>query len=203
MALIYDAQLTPTKSELLFDWLPRQPWCPDRDGFTLLGSFRFDDPADDVGIETHLVGAASGNVYQVPLTYRGAPLADGDAALITQMQHSVLGERWVYDATADPVYAEALVAAIALGEEQAEVFVDGEAIPQPPSVQVRGTGELDLAPGVVLLASETDGLVTKLHVTGANVLVARVVGEITSAQLRLDAVAGVPGAPRTLAELAQ
>ena len=38
----------------------------------------------------------------VPLTYRGAPLAGGEADLVGTTEHSALGTRWVYDAWRRP-----------------------------------------------------------------------------------------------------
>ena len=35
------------------------------------------------------------------MTYRGSAVAEG--ALIATAEHSVLGTRWIYDATTDPV----------------------------------------------------------------------------------------------------
>ncbi len=78
---------------MLGEWVPRQPWIGSADASSLevVGAYRFDDPAGEVGIETHLVRTADGQVVQVPVTYRGAPTAGAEASLITTMQHSVLG----------------------------------------------------------------------------------------------------------------
>ena len=100
MAEIHDATLTPTKLELLPEWMARQRWYAAKGGvprLRKLWSWRLDDPAGEVGIETILVVDESGTapvVYQVPLTYRGAPLEGGDQALVGRMHHSVLGPRW-------------------------------------------------------------------------------------------------------------
>jgi hypothetical protein len=63
-----------------------------------------------VGIETHLM--TDGPVlYQLPMTYRGAPARSGEpaaAALIATAEHSVLGTRWIYDGEADPVWGSEL-----------------------------------------------------------------------------------------------
>ena len=93
MALIYQAELTPSKIDLLAAWIPTRPWLGDADVSTLeaVGAYRFDDPAGEVGIETHLLRSADGQVLHVPLTYRGAPLTGAEAALVGTMQHSVLG----------------------------------------------------------------------------------------------------------------
>jgi hypothetical protein len=123
MALIHRATLTPTKLELLATWLPEQPWYTGPTGdVARVASFRFDDPADAVGIETLLVRVGDGPVHQVPLTYRDAPLSGVDA--LTTAEHSVLGKRWIYDGTRDPLYAATLAAAILGNTGQAEQFVD-------------------------------------------------------------------------------
>lgn len=142
MALIYDAQLRPSKTELLAQWLPLQPWF-DGEASTLerLGAFRFDDPAGEVGMETHLV-AVDGKTYQVPLSYRGAPLEGAEEFLITTMEHSVLGTRWVYDATGDPVYASELAAALLTGKPQAVETAEGGKV-LPPTAELSSSGTSD------------------------------------------------------------
>lgn len=142
MAIIHQATLTPTKLELLSSWLPGHPWFSGAGtGLERVGTFRFDDPAGEVGIETLLVGEGD-SLWQVPLTYRSAPLAG--AALVGMMAHSVLGERYVYDAPTDPVYVAELVRVMATGGRQATEFVqDGDAPPveRTGGVQVRGSGQ--------------------------------------------------------------
>jgi maltokinase len=121
MAEIHDATITPTKLELVEPWMARQRWYAAKGRvprLRRLWSWRLDDPAGEVGIETLLVvdeGGSEPVVYQVPLTYRGAPLEGGQHALVGTMEHSVLGTRWVYDGPHDPVYAAQLLALV-LGE---------------------------------------------------------------------------------------
>jgi hypothetical protein len=113
--------LTPHFRDFLPGWLARQPWYRGQGvpSIAPAGFFRLEDPAGAVGIETHLVGAAS-DVYQIPMTYRGAPLPDADpAALICTAEHSELGPRWIYDAVRDPVWTAALTRLVA-EEGQAE-----------------------------------------------------------------------------------
>lgn len=147
--------------ELLEGWLPRQSWFTgDGDAaLSKVGSFRFDDPEGEVGIETILV-AADGAVFQVPLSYRGSPLQDAEQFLVGTMQHSVLGERWVYDACGDPCYADALGAAILTGQPQAEQYLDvgGRLESMPESVVVRSTGPIQTVRPVIgtVTASNTD-----------------------------------------------
>ena len=104
MALFHRATLTPTKDELIADWAPTRPWGPSvAEPIDVIGSYRFDDPDGRVGMETHLV-SAEGGLLQVPLTYRDEPLDGAEDALITEMEHSVLGTRWVYDGLRDPQF---------------------------------------------------------------------------------------------------
>jgi maltokinase len=118
MAEIHDATLSPSKLELVGPWMARQRWYAAKGRLPVLRkvwSWRLDDPAGAVGIETLLVvdeGGSEPVLYQVPLTYRGAPLEGGQHALVGTMEHSVLGRRWVYDGTHDPVYAAQLLALV-------------------------------------------------------------------------------------------
>jgi predicted trehalose synthase len=129
MAEIHQATLTPTKLELLPEWMAQQRWYAAKGRLPQLRrlwSWRLDDPAGQVGIETLIVVDEAGLepvVYQVPLTYRGAPLEGGEQALVGITQHSVLGQRWIYDGPRDPVYAAQLLE-LALGR----------AVPQAGSV---------------------------------------------------------------------
>ncbi|MFG1954442.1 hypothetical protein [Micromonospora sp. NPDC048830] len=143
MALLYRAELHPTKLELLAGWLPGRPWYRGQAGDVVrLASYRFDDPAGKVGIETTLLRVGDGPVHQVPLTYRDAPLDGGDDWLLGTAEHSVLGRRWVYDACGDPVYAAALAGAILGGAGQAQEYfeVDGRRQLREPTMTVTGSG---------------------------------------------------------------
>lgn len=124
MAVIHSTTLTPGKLELLSAWLPGQPWFrgPAAPELDRAGGFRLDDPAGAVGIEFMVVADSAGGgqrFYQVPLTYRAAPLAGAEAALIGTTEHGVLGLRYVYDGTRDPVLAHQLVALL-LGRVSAQ-----------------------------------------------------------------------------------
>ncbi|KRE61313.1 phosphotransferase [Nostocoides sp. Soil756] len=109
------ATLTPSKLELLEAWMGGQRWYAAkgrRPVLRRLAAWRLDDPDGAVGVETLVVADEAGDetvVYQVPLTYRGEPLASADHALVGVLEHSVLGRRWVYDAPHDPVYATLLL----------------------------------------------------------------------------------------------
>lgn len=145
MALLHGgASIRPTKLELLSAWLPSRPWFDgDASALDVVGTYRFDDPDGEVGMETHLFRAGGSAIYQVPLTYRGAPLDGADAFLVGTMEHTVLGNRWVYHASIDPVYLEVLADTIRTGGSQAELVretADGQTTIIEPSVRVTGSG---------------------------------------------------------------
>ena len=129
MSTIHRTTLTPTKLELLTDWLPGQPWYADRGRAPELaraGGFRLDDPQGEVGIEFMVVTDGSDDQaasYLTPMTYRASALAGADGALIGTTEHGVLGRRWIYDGIGDPVLVGQLVA-----------LIQGQAQPQMQSV---------------------------------------------------------------------
>ena len=150
------SELTPSKHELLTAWLPTQPWWPTGAEVPHVeASFRLDDPEGEVGIETFLL-RVGGGVVHVPMTYRSAPLGDGE--LIGELEHSALGHRWVYLATSDPVYVAETTAVIRDGRGEVELVApDGSAVPRRRSTAtVRGSGAgsgrlhvaVAIAPGV-------------------------------------------------------
>ena len=115
------ASIVPSKLELVTAWMPDQRWYAAKGRAPQLervGGFRFEDPEGQVGVEVILVADRAASppvVYQVPLSYRGAPLEGAEHALIGTMDHSVLGPRWVYDGPHDPVYVAGLVDTILTG----------------------------------------------------------------------------------------
>jgi Maltokinase N-terminal cap domain len=142
MALFHAATITPTKAELIAKWAPTRPWGPPAaEPVEVIGSYRFDDPDGRVGMETHLVRAGDG-LLQVPLTYRDEPLDGADDALITEMEHSVLGTRWVYDGLRDPVLVTMLAAVTMTGQGEALGMVeyDGRWHIAPSPVRIQGGG---------------------------------------------------------------
>jgi hypothetical protein len=142
MALFHRATISPTKAELIAEWAPTRPWgASAADGIEVIGSYRFDDPNGRVGMETHLV-AAGGALLQVPLTYRDEPLDGAEDALITEMEHSVLGTRWVYDGLRDPQLVIMLAAVTMTGQGEALglVVFDGRWYIAPSNVRIQGGG---------------------------------------------------------------
>lgn len=142
MALFHRATITPTKEELIAEWAPTRPWGPSaEEKLEVIGSYRFDDPEGRVGMETHLA-TAGGMLLQVPLTYRDEPLAGADDALITEMEHSVLGTRWVYDGLRDPTYTVMLAAVSMTGQGEAlgMAVYEGRWFVAPTNVRIHGGG---------------------------------------------------------------
>ena len=142
MARFHLATIRPTKADLIAEWAPTQPWGPPADvPIEVIGSYRFDDPDGRVGMETHLV-TAGGTLLQVPLTYRDEPLVGAEDALIVEMQHSVLGTRWVYDGLRDP-HLVVMLAAVAMtgqGEALGMAVYEGRWYIAPSKVRIQGGG---------------------------------------------------------------
>lgn len=175
------SELTPTKAELLADWLPRQSWWPhgaDVPDFT--ANFRFDDPAGEVGIETFLLPVGD-DVVQVPLTYRSAPLEDG--VLVGEMDHSALGPRWIYDGPSDPVYVAEVTRVIREGDSEVTMLrPDGTPIPRRPftaAVRGSGTGGGNLQVARILATETPDEATGVLHATWAEQPEPRVLAWLT------------------------
>jgi hypothetical protein len=138
MSYIHRTTLTPTKLELLTSWLPAQPWYLGGGTPELVksGGFRLDDPEGEVGVEFMVTTDTSGDqpvAYHVPFTYRAAPLDAADDGLIGTTEHGVLGKRWVYDGTHDPVLVAELMAFMA-GEAESQM----QSVSDTPDPSVTG-----------------------------------------------------------------
>ncbi len=98
--------------------MPAQRWYPAKGrGVALrrLGEIEMTDPAGEADIEVQVIGLDSGDrldVVQVPLTFRNAPLAGAEHALVGTTGTDRSGTRWVYDAPHDPAYVTALLASL-------------------------------------------------------------------------------------------
>lgn len=177
MAILHQATLAPSKLEILSKYLVTLPAHADTalSDFALLGSYRFDDPTNEVGIETHLLTSGSGPVSHVPLTYRAAPMVGAEEWLIATMEHSVLGSRWVYNACGDPVYVAELARAILTGGTQVEQFVETDDGPvvREPSATVAGSGSTSTpVPAIESVVCEAEGNDTVIR-SGAMQIVVR------------------------------
>ncbi|WP_155372299.1 CG0192-related protein [Catellatospora vulcania] len=204
MALLYRADIRPTKFELIDSWLPGRSWYqgPAEPGVRRVAACRFDDPDGEVGVETLLVQAGDGPVLHVPLTYRGAPLPGGEPWLVGTTEHSVLGTRWVYDATGDPVYLQTLATAILTGGGEADEFVDvdGRQERRAPAMSLRGSGAPGAAvPVVGAIEQAADADPARIVTRTVELTVHRMLGSADGTGLVLTGVWD-GGSPTILAE---
>ena len=189
MAILYNVELSPGKIDLIEEWLPKQPWAKIDPGAKLsrVSSFRFDDPAGEAGVEFHLVKAADGDdtVYQVPLTYRGAPLAGAEEHLITEMDHPKLGHRWVYDGAADPVCVLETLRAIVTGGRSVDEFwqTDTGLEKNTDVAEAWGTSDPNLTIADLPEGEEADRVQVKVETVGD--LTLAVFGEVKLGFLRV------------------
>lgn len=194
MALIYDTTMSPSKQELLVAWLPTRSWFRgDVTRLERVAAYRVDDPEGEVGIEGHLVTAGDDTIYHVPLTYRGAPLADGDEFLLDTTAHGVLGTRWISDGTGDPVFRTVIAATMVHGGRETEEWEEsptGVRTPREPATRLRGTGAPDHAVPELWAASVSElGGVTTAETGFATLRIPHV---LDAAALAGGPIAGVP-----------
>ncbi|WP_028650767.1 maltokinase N-terminal cap-like domain-containing protein [Nocardioides halotolerans] len=184
MAIVYPhATLTPSKRELMEAWLPTRSWYDGNEGRTITGSFRFDDPAGEVGCEGFLLGAEGLPTFVVVLTYRSAELEGAEEHLIGTSEHSELGRRWVYDGCADPVLVGELVRAVLTGGTGVDHEFDLGDGPEsrPTSAQVRGSGSASDVPPVTEVGCHDEGPLTIVNAGPLEVVVARITGTYVDA----------------------
>ena len=163
MAIIHHTTLTPTKMELLSGWLPTRPWYLEAAGAAepvKVGGFRLDDPDGEVGIE-FMVVTDEAVAYHVPLTYRGSPLDGADDALVGTTEHGVLGKRWVYDGTRDPVLVGQLVALI---QGSTSPQAQSETDTPDPTVLVHAASPAALAPAGFTASDSPNGTLLRIEV---------------------------------------
>jgi hypothetical protein len=184
VSIIHRTTLTPSKLELLTPWLPSRPWYREAGKAPELakaGGFRLDDPAGEVGIEFMVVRCGDGDeaiAYHVPLTYRGAPLAGAEDALIGTAEHGVLGHRWFYDATRDPLFAAELAALLRGQAEPQAQSVNDTPDPTVLVTPVPGTDEMPAGATVpqefpvsqdFTASDDTDGTLLRIGVLAVRV----------------------------------
>lgn len=151
IAQIYDAKLEPGKNQIAEKF----------GGITeLLGSYRVVDRDDEVGIESLIGRDVDGRLIQLPLSYRSGEI-NSDHTLI-EIEHSVLGHRFVSNALGDPVAVRELIRTIVTADDGA-AYSNGD----QPYLVVQGSGSdygEDAEVGRVTLTSTTgqsaEGIVT-------------------------------------------
>ncbi len=189
MAIVYPhATLTPGKRDLMDAWLPSRPWFDGLAGRKPVGSFRFDDPAGEVGMEGFLLGGEGLSTLFLPLTYRAAELAGAEEHLVGTTEHSELGTRWVYDGAGDPVLVQSLVTAMVTGAAGVDHEYDLGNGPEssPTNAQVRGSGTPGTdVPTIGTVTCRDDGPLTIIETGALQVLLARIVGTDVAADADL------------------
>ena len=180
MARIHQATLTPSKQELLSAYVASAPGLTEASAsdISLLGAYRFDDPAGEVGIECHILGTADGDVLHLPVVYRGQPIEGSDEVFVGTLEHSVLGTRWVYEACGDPIFVRELIATIVTGGTQVELLVETDDGPvvREPTVTVAGNGVSGAdVPSIGTAHSKREGTDTVISTDGLRIVVRHVV----------------------------
>jgi hypothetical protein len=184
MAIVYpQATLTPSKKELMADWLPTRPWFDGNLERKPVGSFRFDDPEGEVGLEGFLLGGEGLPTLFLPLTYRPAELEGAEEHLVGTTEHSELGPRWVYDGCADPAFVRELARTVLTGDTGADHEYDlgNGRETRPTSAQVRGSGSAESVPELDRAGCHDEGPLTVIDAGPLELVVARVVGTYVEA----------------------
>jgi hypothetical protein len=184
MAIVYPrATLTPSKKALMDAWLPSRPWFDGNLDRKPVGSFRFDDPEGEVGLEGFLLGAEGLPTLFLPLTYRAAEVEGAEEHLVGTTEHSELGPRWVYDGCGDPVFVSELARAILTGGTGVDHEFDIGNGPEsrPTSAQVHGSGSAGSAPQIDEAGCYDEGPLTIVNTDPLELVVARIVGTYVEA----------------------
>ncbi|MFB7591043.1 1,4-alpha-glucan branching protein [Streptomyces sp. NPDC056169] len=185
MAVIHRTTMQPTKLELLAAWLPTRAWYAGRaegPSPAKAGGFRLDDPAGEVGIEFMVVtdGPEDGaTAYLVPLTYRGAPLEGAEHALVGTSEHGVLGTRWIYDGTHDPVLVG-----------QLHALLRGQAVAQAQSVNDTPDPTVSVSPAEHAGAADASGTADAADASDVELVRVADRSDHTAAVLRTAGAAG-------------
>jgi maltokinase-like protein len=186
MAIVYpQATLTPSKRELMAAWLPTRSWYDGHEDRKPVGSFRFDDPAGEVGCEGFLLGSEGVPTLFLPLTYRGAELGGAEEHLVGTTEHSELGPRWVYDGCADPVFIGELVRVVLTGgtgvDHEYDIGNGPESRPTNAQVQGSGSGSASDVPLAEEVGCHDEGPLTIVNAGPLELAIARIVGTYVDA----------------------
>src|SRR5215218_5132309 len=199
--------LTPALTALLQEWLPRQRWFPVKTpGFEVAqaGSLGLTDPSGHAALAVFLLkvttkGADGGRrteVVQVPLSFRPAPAAGMERALIGEAAGTDPSRPWVYDAVHDPDFVGAWL----------ELMRGGERAPSGTAAGFRSPGDhkLPTARGVVKVLSGEQSNTSVIVDDGEAATIVkffRVLSEGTNPEVEVGAAltsAGTAEVPATL-----
>ncbi|HWR86137.1 MAG TPA: phosphotransferase, partial [Rhodoglobus sp.] len=110
LALLWNMTLVPAEPGFLAPWMSRQRWFANKGGLPVLediGRVELTSSEPGVRVGIHLLldhTAGKPSLYQVPLTYRDAPLEGAEAAMV-----GMLGPVYVYDGPYDQAFTSALL----------------------------------------------------------------------------------------------
>ena len=160
--------MSPTKLEFISAWVPSQSWFTgDAAELSIVGGYRLDDPAGEVGIDGIILAAGAEHFYHVPVTYRAAPIDVDAAAQVGNAEHGVLGTRWVTDGAADPVYRQVLANVMVSGAAGSKEIVEdenGARTEREPLVPIQGSGQAgDAVPDVAQATLEQLDGITRIE----------------------------------------
>ena len=161
------ATISPTKLEIVQGWLGDQDWFDGDAASVKAGtrfSYRFDDPAGEVGVES-VLATLDGKVFQLPLTYRNSELEGGEPFFLTHMEHTALGRRWIYFGLGDPVLVNSFVSAIIAGDRSVsmEFEMDGQHQVVDTAVKAWGNGSGESVTDARIDDVDRGGPVTTVH----------------------------------------
>ena len=199
--------LTPALTALLQEWLPRQRWFPVKTPdfeMSQAGSVGLDDPNGHAGLAVFLLtittrGADGGPrtaVVQVPLSFRPAPAAGMERALVGQAAGTDPSRPWVYDAVHDPDFVGGWLELIRNEGKASSGTAAG--------FRAQGTYRLPTARGVVKVLSgeqSNSSVIVDDGESAAIVKFFRVLSEGTNPEVEVGAAltaAGTTEAPATL-----
>lgn len=207
MAIIHKATLSPSKLELLQAYLANDANLGKQatGDLAAVGAYRFDDPAGQVGIESHILRSPDGALLHLPLVYRNERWDGADQWSVGTMQHSVLGERWVYEASIDPIYVRELVRTIVQGGTGVDEMVetDDGPVARDPSVRVVGSGSAGAGlPTIDDLVVERLQATTSIRCGDLEVVVQNVLAPAASSGLDLRGTWSGQSEPMGLAHIA-
>ncbi|UEL29251.1 1,4-alpha-glucan branching enzyme [Pseudarthrobacter sp. L1SW] len=199
--------LTPALTALLQEWLPRQRWFPVKTPdfeMSQAGSLGLEDPSGHAALAVFLLrvttqtpdGGSRTAVVQVPLSFRQAPAAGMERALVGQAAGMDPSRPWVYDAVHDPDFVGGWL----------ELIRNGEKAPSGTAAGFRVEGErrLPTSRGVVKVLSgeqSNSSVIVDDGESAAIVKFFRVLSDGTNPEVEVGAAltaAGTSEVPATL-----
>ncbi|TLM82003.1 1,4-alpha-glucan branching enzyme [Pseudarthrobacter sp. NamE5] len=199
--------LTPALTDLLRQWLPQQRWFPVKTpefDMSQVGSLGLEDPSGHAGLAVFVLsvttqtsdGGQRTAVVQVPLSFRQAPAAGMERALVGQAAGMDPSRPWVYDAVHDPDFVGSWLKLIRQEEKAPSGTASG--------FRVQGNQRIPTTRGVVKVLSgeqSNSSVIVDDGDSAAIVKFFRVLSEGTNPEVEVGAAltaAGTSEVPATL-----